>query len=93
MYCFVGIGHSSSKQLNEMGVVSVKELQDTELSEIKKIFGDAMATTIKQLSLGIDESPVVAFALPQVGLTNFCLKTLEMVHHNLFITRLSGSIA
>ena len=65
---FEGIGHSSGKQLKEMGVVSIKDLQDAALTELKKVFGDAMATTMKQLSSGNDESPVVAFSQPQVGL-------------------------
>ena len=51
-----------------MGVVSIKDLQDAALTELKKVFGDAMATTMKQLSYGNDESPVVAFSQPQVGL-------------------------
>ena len=51
-----------------MGVVSIKDLQDAALTELKRVFGDAMAATMKQLSSGIDESPVVAFSQPQVGL-------------------------
>ena len=66
-YDFTGIGHASSKQLQELGVVSVRDLQDTELPLLKKIFGEVAGTHMQQLAHGIDESPVLAYSLPQVS--------------------------
>ena len=70
MYNFTGIGHASSKQLQELGVVSIKDLQDAELPLLKKVFGEVAATHMQQLAFGIDESPVLAYSLPQVS--NYC---------------------
>ena len=66
MYNSTGIGHSSSKQLQELGVVSVRDLQDAELSQLKRVFGEVTATHMQQLAYGIDESQVMAYSLPQV---------------------------
>ena len=66
---FTGIGHTTSKQLKEMGIESITDLQDTEQAVLKKVFGDAVAMTMKQLVDGIDEAPVVPYSLPQVGIS------------------------
>lgn len=60
-----GIGHSTGKQLKEMGIESVKDLQDAESVQLKNAFGEAAATTMKQLAIGIDETPVMPFSQPQ----------------------------
>lgn len=64
---FVGIGHSSAKRLKELGIVTVSDMQRAESAVLEEEFGPIVAETMKKLCMGVDDSPVVAFGLPQVG--------------------------
>ena len=64
---YTGVGSATSKRLQSIGVVSVSDLQRCPPSQLEEEFGVAMATTIHQLSMGIDDSPVVTYSRPQVS--------------------------
>lgn len=53
--------------MKELGVVTVEDLQNVELSVLEEEFGQMSADTMKKLCVGIDDSPVIAFGLPQVN--------------------------
>ncbi|WAR00079.1 POLI-like protein [Mya arenaria] len=60
-----GIGHSSTKRLRELGITTVSDLQTADSSIIEAEFGPVTMETMKNLSQGIDNTPVVAFGAPQ----------------------------
>lgn len=61
-----GIGWSSGKKLALMGVNSIADLKSISMETLQEEFGVSMATTMKNLCEGIDDSPVVTTGLPQV---------------------------
>lgn len=61
-----GVGHQTAKRLQALGVVTVNDLQLCQLSDLVKEFGGATAQRLKNLSHGIDDSPVTATGAPQV---------------------------
>ena len=60
------MGWATSKRLKELGVVSVSDLQQFPCSRLEEELGVALATTIHQLSFGVDHSSVVTYSRPQV---------------------------
>lgn len=42
------------------------DLQQCSLEDLKREIGDSLAVTIKELSEGIDENPVIPYSKPQV---------------------------
>ncbi|XP_031620087.1 DNA polymerase iota [Contarinia nasturtii] len=58
--CVPGIGQKAEQLLNEIGVRSVKELQDMDFSVVQKMFGYETAIKYKNWSFGIDKSAVIA---------------------------------
>ena len=46
----------------------MRDLQEASVSELQGVLGPTVAATIKQLSYGVDDAPVVPFGLPQVRL-------------------------
>ncbi|KAJ8299831.1 hypothetical protein KUTeg_022578 [Tegillarca granosa] len=60
-----GVGWTTSKKLLTLGVFSVANLQEVPLSDLVEEIGEASAMHIKELSFGIDDSPVVPFKRPQ----------------------------
>ena len=65
--CSKGVGHQTSKRLQALGLVSVQDLQLFPLADLVKEFGAPTAQRLKNLSLGIDTSPVTPTGAPQVG--------------------------
>lgn len=63
--CIPGIGSSTAKRLRELSVVTTSDLQNADVSLLKEEFGVSMAETMRKLCVGEDDSPVVAFGLPQ----------------------------
>lgn len=55
-----GIGHKAEQSLNEVGVHTIKELQDFDFSVLQKLFGHETAVKYRNWSMGIDKSAVVA---------------------------------
>lgn len=55
-----GIGQKAEQLLNEVGIRTVKELQDMDFSVLQKIFGYETAMKYKNWSYGIDKSAVIA---------------------------------
>lgn len=64
----LGVGHQTAKRLQALGLVSVKDLQVFPLSDLVREFGGPSAQRLKNLSLGVDDSPVTPTGAPQVGL-------------------------
>ncbi|KAM7019088.1 DNA polymerase iota [Tautogolabrus adspersus] len=60
-----GVGHQTAKRLQALGLVSVKDLQLFPLNDLVKEFGASSAQRLKNLSLGIDDSPVTPTGAPQ----------------------------
>ncbi|XP_054466614.1 DNA polymerase iota isoform X1 [Anoplopoma fimbria] len=60
-----GVGHQTAKRLQALGLVSVKDLQLFPLSDLEKEFGGPSAQRLKNLALGVDESPVAPTGAPQ----------------------------
>lgn len=61
------MGHQTAKRLQALGLVSVKDLQLCPLNDLAKEFGSLTAQRLKNLSLGVDDSPVTCTGAPQVG--------------------------
>ncbi len=61
-----GIGYSTFKKLSSLGITTVSELRDCQLETLVAEFGTTAATLMKQLSQGVDPSPVVATGQPRV---------------------------
>ncbi|XP_070689962.1 DNA polymerase iota isoform X2 [Pempheris klunzingeri] len=60
-----GVGHQTAKRLQALGLVSVKDLQLFPLNELVSEFGGPSAQRLKNLALGIDDSPVTPTGAPQ----------------------------
>ncbi|XP_046545340.1 DNA polymerase iota-like isoform X2 [Haliotis rubra] len=60
-----GVGGNTSRKLAEAGIHSVRDLQEGDISTLTEECGTTMAVTIKQLSHGVDDSPVVQYSRPQ----------------------------
>lgn len=60
-----GVGSATAKRLAEFGVVTMTDLQQCPLEDLKRELGDSVAATIKELSEGIDMNPVVPYSKPQ----------------------------
>ena len=64
--CCAGVGWATSKRLKTLGVVSISDLRQFPRSQLEEELGVTVATTIRQLSFGVDHSSVVAYSRPQV---------------------------
>lgn len=78
-HIFSGVGHQTAKRLQTLGLVSVKDLQVRPLSDLVKEFGGPAAQRLKNLALGVDDSPVTCTGAPQVSwnipeLPDTCIK-------------------
>ena len=62
----LGVGHATARKLADFGVVTMVDLQQCPLEDLKREIGDSLAVTIKELSEGIDENPVIPYSKPQV---------------------------
>ncbi|CAL8344554.1 unnamed protein product [Lota lota] len=60
-----GVGHQTSKRLQALGLVTVQDLQLFPLADLVKEFGAHTGQRLKNLSLGVDDSPVVPTGAPQ----------------------------
>ncbi|CAJ1069302.1 DNA polymerase iota isoform X1 [Xyrichtys novacula] len=60
-----GVGHQTAKRLKGLGVVSVTDLQLFPLNDLIGEFGAPCAQRLKNLSLGVDDSPVTPTGAPQ----------------------------
>ncbi|XP_034728980.1 DNA polymerase iota [Etheostoma cragini] len=60
-----GVGHQTAKRLQALGLVSVKDLQLFPLNDLIREFGVPSAQRLKNLALGVDDSPVVLSGAPQ----------------------------
>lgn len=68
-----GIGHSLNKQLSNVNIKSINDLQEADLFKLKKLLGPEKAKTIYDLSFGIDPSPVKCSGKPQsIGIEDTC---------------------
>ena len=64
-----GIGSSTFKILEELGIYSVKDLQNSSLTLLHSKFDDETSKRLKDLSFGIDHAPVRRSGRPQsIGL-------------------------
>lgn len=60
-----GVGHQTAKRLQALGLVSVEDLQLVPLNDLVREFGAPTAQRLKNLSLGVDDSPVTPTGAPQ----------------------------
>lgn len=60
-----GVGHQTAKRLQALGLVTVKDLQLCSLKDLVREFGSPAAQRLKNLALGVDESPVTPTGAPQ----------------------------
>ncbi|XP_059908997.1 DNA polymerase iota-like isoform X2 [Gadus macrocephalus] len=60
-----GVGHQTSKRLQALGLVTVQDLQLFPLAGLVKEFGVPTGQRLKNLSLGVDDSPVVPTGAPK----------------------------
>ncbi|XP_056233086.1 DNA polymerase iota isoform X1 [Seriola aureovittata] len=60
-----GIGHQTAKRLQALGLVSIQDLQLFPLNDLVKEFGHPSAQRLKNLAVGIDDSPVTPTGAPQ----------------------------
>lgn len=63
---YSGVGSATARRLAEFGVVTMTDLQQCPLEDLKRELGGSTAVTIKELSEGIDENPVIPYSKPQV---------------------------
>lgn len=68
-----GIGHVTTELLNTIGIKTIQDLQNAELSDLKKLFEIDKAKFMKNLSYGIDNSHVKKSGKPlSIGLEDSC---------------------
>ncbi|XP_044185835.1 DNA polymerase iota isoform X1 [Thunnus albacares] len=60
-----GVGHQTTKRLQALGLVSLKDLQLFPLTDLVREFGGPSAQRLKNLALGVDDSPVTPTGAPQ----------------------------
>uniref|UniRef100_UPI0037E7B48C DNA polymerase iota n=1 Tax=Semicossyphus pulcher TaxID=241346 RepID=UPI0037E7B48C len=60
-----GVGHQTAKRLQALGLVSVKDMQLYPLNDLVREFGGPSAQRLKNLALGVDDSPVTPTGAPQ----------------------------
>ncbi|KAM7391230.1 hypothetical protein PAMP_021934 [Pampus punctatissimus] len=60
-----GVGSQTNKRLQALGLVSVKDLQLFPLADLVREFGGPSAQRLKNLALGVDDSPVTPTGAPQ----------------------------
>lgn len=61
-----GVGHQTARRLQALGVATVSDLQLCQLNDLVTEFGGPAAQRLKNLSCGIDDSPVTPTGAPQV---------------------------
>lgn len=68
-----GIGEKTEKLLNEIDVKNVRDLQNIELDNLKRVLGYDQATKLKDLSFGIDNTYVKTSGKPKtISLEDAC---------------------
>ncbi|XP_029367408.1 DNA polymerase iota isoform X2 [Echeneis naucrates] len=60
-----GVGHQTAKRLKTLGLVSIQDLQLFPLNDLVREFGFPSAQRLKNLAIGIDDSPVTVTGAPQ----------------------------
>ncbi|KAM9342435.1 LOW QUALITY PROTEIN: DNA polymerase iota-like [Pholidichthys leucotaenia] len=60
-----GVGHQTAKRLHALGLVSVQDLQLCPLHDLMREFGGRSAQCLKNLAVGIIESPVTSSGAPR----------------------------
>lgn len=53
-----GIGGKTTEQLDELGIMTVKNLAEYDVNKLEKAFGKNKAILLKNKALGVDDSPV-----------------------------------
>ena len=55
------------ERLEKVGVTSVEQLQQVDVTKLNEEFGNETASALKNMSFGEDESPVTKTGPPQVS--------------------------
>lgn len=66
-FVFSGVGHQTAKRLQALGLVSIQNLQLFPLNDLAREFGGPSAQRLKNLAMGVDDSPVTPTGAPQVN--------------------------
>lgn len=78
VHCIPGVGTKTAETLISLNVKTVSDLQQVSLETLKKHFNSDMAIRLKNLSLGIDNSPIKQSGKPQsIGLED-SFKTVSL---------------
>ena len=67
---FAGVGRKCAERLEKVGVTSVEQLQQVDVTKLNEEFGNETASALKKMSFGEDESPVTKTGPPQVSHKN-----------------------
>ncbi|XP_055697145.1 DNA polymerase iota isoform X2 [Phlebotomus papatasi] len=68
-----GVGQKTESLLAEIGIRTVRDLQDAEMERLQRKFGQETASKLKDLSLGRDNMPVRPSGKPKsIGLEDSC---------------------
>lgn len=71
--CITGIGEKTELQLNEIGVKSILDLQEINITILQTKFGYAMATKLKDMSYGRDNTSIKPSGKPKsISLEDSC---------------------
>lgn len=74
-----GIGYATSKVLEELGILTVQQLQNSAFKILTSKFDNETSQRLKDLSLGIDETPVKKSGRPQsIGLEDAFQKIISV---------------
>ncbi|HET7641933.1 MAG TPA: DNA polymerase IV [Nitrososphaeraceae archaeon] len=76
-----GIGQKNKKKLNELGIKTVRELSEKNISFLKKNFGNHFGEYLHLSSLGINEDPINIKKTENKQITR--IKTLKQYSHNI----------
>jgi len=89
-----GIGDVTARKLQEMGIVTVKDLAEHDVIELISTFGKLRGTWLKQAAAGIDDSPLKERdGSEQIGrIATLPEDTLDKELISLLLERLAGDV-
>lgn len=76
-----GIGQKNKKKLNELGIKTVRDLSEKNITFLKKNFGNHFGEYLHLSSLGINEDPINIKKTENKQITR--IKTLKQYSHNI----------
>lgn len=89
-----GIGNVTAEKLQEMGIVTIKDLAEHDVIDLISTFGKARGIWLKQAAVGIDDSPVKEReGSEQIGrIATLPEDTLDITPISQLLERLAGDV-